>query len=70
LRALIYLALVGEQATADRISAGAHIPRRLLARVLARLTRAGLVESSLPCTTHEAWVEGQRAILECLKGIS
>ena len=45
LRALIYLALVGEQATADRISAEAHIPRRLLARILAKLSHAGLVQS-------------------------
>lgn len=45
LRALIYLALVGEQATADRISAEVHIPRRLLARILAKLSHVGLVES-------------------------
>ena len=45
LRALVYLAWVGEKATADRISAEAHIPRRLLARILASLSRAGLVES-------------------------
>ena len=45
LRALIYLAWIGEQTTADRISAEAHIPRRLLARILARLSHAGLVES-------------------------
>ena len=45
LRALIYLALVGEQATADRVSAEAHIPRRLLARILAKLSHAGLVQS-------------------------
>jgi len=44
-RALIYLALVGEQATADRVSAEAHIPRRLLARILAKLSHAGLVQS-------------------------
>ena len=37
LRALVYLAWVGERATADRISAETHIPRRLLARNLARL---------------------------------
>ena len=42
LRTLIYLARVGEQATADRISTEAHIPRRLLARILARLTLAGI----------------------------
>ena len=45
LRALIYLAQTGERVTADRISAESGIPRRLLARVLARLSRAGLVES-------------------------
>jgi Rrf2 family protein len=110
LRALIYLALVGEQATADRVSAEAHIPRRLLARILAKLSRAGLVQSEqgrgggsrlarpagkitlreaveaiegpfgvircimedracgegAPCALHEAWEEGQQAILEYL----
>ena len=45
LRALVYLARLGEQATAGRISAEARIPRRLLARILADLSRAGLVES-------------------------
>ena len=45
LRALVYLAWLGERATADRISAEAHIPRRLLARILATLSRAGLVHS-------------------------
>lgn len=45
LRALLYLAWLGERATADRISAEAHVPRRQLARVLAKLARAGLVES-------------------------
>lgn len=45
LRALIYLAQTGVQATAERISAEAHIPRRQLARVLAKLSHAGLVES-------------------------
>ena len=46
LRALLYLSWSGERVTADRISAEAHVPRRLLARILARLSRAGLVESS------------------------
>ena len=46
LRALVYLARSGEQATADRISAEASIPRRLLARILSDLSRSGLVESS------------------------
>ena len=47
LRALLYLAWVGERVPAQRISAEAHVPRRLLARVLAKLSRAGLVESEL-----------------------
>jgi Rrf2 family protein len=110
LRALVYLAWVDERVTADRISTEAHIPRRLLARILARLARTGLVESEqgrgggsrlarpagkitlreaveaiegpfgvtrcimedrvcgegVPCALHEAWEEGQRAILEYL----
>jgi Rrf2 family protein len=110
LRALIYLAVAGEQATADRVSAEAHIPRRLLARILAKLSHAGLVQSEqgrgggsrlarpagkitlreaveaiegpfgiircimedracgegAPCALHEAWEEGQQAILEYL----
>ena len=45
MRALVYLARTGEMATADTISAEAKIPRRLLARVLAGLSRAGLVAS-------------------------
>jgi Rrf2 family protein len=45
LRALLYLAWLGERASADRISAEANVPRRLLARILASLSRAGLVES-------------------------
>lgn len=96
--------------TADRISAEAKVPRRLLARILADLSRAGLVESEqgraggsrlarpaheislrdaveaaegpfgltrcimqdrtcgedTPCAMHEAWLQGQRAILEYL----
>ncbi len=110
LRALLYLAWVGERVTADDISAGARVPRRLLARILAKLSHTGLVESEqgrgggsrlarpageitlreavevvegpfginrcimedracgegAPCTLHEAWAEGQRAILEHL----
>lgn len=110
LRALLYLAWLGEQATADRISAEAHVPRRLLARILAKLSHAGLVESGQgrgggsrlarpareitlrdaveaaegpfgvtrcimeqracgegrPCAMHEAWEEGQEAILRYL----
>ncbi len=113
LRALIYLAQQAEgRVTADRISAEANIPRRLLARVLARLSRAGLVESyegrgggsrlgrppeqvtlreaveaaegpfeithcileqracgeGRPCAMHDAWGEGQEAILDYLAG--
>jgi Rrf2 family protein len=45
LRALLYLAWTGELVPAQRISTQAHIPRRLLARILATLSRAGLVES-------------------------
>jgi Rrf2 family protein len=110
LRALLYLAWVGGRVTADGISAGARVPRQLLARILAKLSHAGLVESEqgrgggsqlarpageitlreavevvegpfgvnrcimedracgegAPCALHEAWEEGQRAILEHL----
>src|ERR671910_3892178 len=110
LRALVYLARVGERVTADMISTEAHIPRRLLARILAKLSHAGLVETEqgrgggsrlaqpatnitlreaveavegpfavtrcivenracgegAPCALHDAWEEGQRAILEYL----
>ena len=45
LRALLYLAWTGERVPAQRISAEAHIPRRLLARILATLSHEGLVES-------------------------
>ncbi len=112
LRALLYLAWLGERVTADRISAETQIPRRLLARILAKLSHAGLVESEqgrgggsrlarpareitlrdaaeaaegpfsitrcimenracgqgAPCALHEAWKEGQLAILEYLGG--
>ena len=111
LRALVYLAWIEERTTADRISAEAGIPRRLLARILAKLSHAGLVESEqgrgggsqlarpaseitlresveavegpfgvtrcimedracgkgTPCALHEAWEEGQQAILEYLQ---
>ena len=111
LRALLYLAWIGERATADRISAEARVPRRLLARILVKLSQAGLVESGqgrgggsrlaqpateitlrkavqavegpfgvtrcilqnracgtgAPCTLHEAWEEGQQAILRYLE---
>lgn len=110
LRALLYLAWAGERVTARRISAEAHVPRRLLARILASLSRANLVESeqgrgggsrlarpatqitlreaveavegpfgvtrcivqdracgeASPCALHDAWREGQRAILDYL----
>ena len=113
LRALVYLARDaerGELVTADRISAEAAVPRRLLARVMAKLARAGLVESSegrgggsrlarapeevtlrdaveavegpfeithcimqqrpcgegRPCALHDAWTNGQNAILSHL----
>jgi Rrf2 family protein len=45
LRALLYLAWTGERVPAQRISAEAHVPRRLLARILATLAGAGLVQS-------------------------
>jgi Rrf2 family protein len=45
LRALLYLARIGERVTAQRISAEAHVPRRQLARILAKLSHARLVES-------------------------
>jgi Rrf2 family protein len=117
LRALVYLAREadrGELVTANRISAEAVVPRRLLARVMAKLVRAGLVESSegrgggsrlarppedvslreaveavegpfeithcimqqrpcgegRPCALHDAWTEGQDAILEHLSARS
>jgi len=107
---LLYLAWIGELVTAEKISSEAHIPRRLLARILAKLSHAGLVESEqgrgggsrlaqpatnitlreaveavegpfavtrcivenracgegAPCALHDAWEEGQRAILEYL----
>lgn len=46
LRALVYLAQGEGRMTAGTISADARIPRRLLARTLAKLTQAGLLESS------------------------
>lgn len=111
MRALIYLARSDGRATRDRISEEAGIPRRLLARILADLSRAGLVEShegrgggsrlsrpareitlretveaiegpfevtrcimeqracgeGRPCAMHEAWEEGQEAILDYLE---
>lgn len=113
LRALVYLAREAEReelVTADRISAEAVVPRRLLARVMAKLARAGLIETTegrgggsrlskrpddvslrdaveavegpfeithcimqqrpcgqgRPCALHDAWAEGQNAILEHL----
>jgi Rrf2 family protein len=110
LRALLYLAWIGERVTAEKISAEAHVPRRLLARILAKLSHVGLVESEqgrgggsrlaqpateitlreaveavegpfgvincimenrgcgegARCALHDAWEEGQRAILRYL----
>jgi hypothetical protein len=45
LRALVYLAWADKRVTADRISTEAHIPRRLLARILAK----GLIAAGAPC---------------------
>jgi Rrf2 family protein len=45
LRALVYLAKTSETATAGTIAEEARIPRRTLARVMAKLSRAGLVTS-------------------------
>lgn len=111
LRALVYLARADSRVTADEIAKTAHIPRRLLARVLAQLSQAGLVTSAEGrgggswlarpageitladavrvvegpfgvtqcilreqtcglegyCAMHEAWLEGQRAILDYLE---
>lgn len=111
LRALVYLARADGRMTADEIAEAAHIPRRLLARVLAQLSQAGLVTSNEGrgggsqlarppetitlanavraiegpfgvtkcilrdqtcgrggyCAMHEAWLEGQRAILDYLE---
>lgn len=47
LRALVYLAQTGDKATADTISEEASIPRRILARTLGRLSRAGVVASQV-----------------------
>jgi Rrf2 family protein len=113
LRALVYLAREVDRVelvTADIISVEAAVPRRLLARVMAKLARAGLVETSegrgggsrlarppeevtlrdaveavegpfeithcimqqrpcgegRPCALHDAWAEGQNAILSHL----
>jgi DNA-binding IscR family transcriptional regulator len=45
LRALVYPAWADERVTADRIPTDAHIPRRLLVRIVAKLSHHGLVES-------------------------
>lgn len=110
LRALIFLARTERLVSADRISTESQVPRRLLARVLAKLARAGLIESQegrgggsrlslppenitlkdaveavegpfevtrciveqracgegRPCALHDAWEEGQQAILDYL----
>ncbi|MEJ7815994.1 MAG: Rrf2 family transcriptional regulator [Rubrobacter sp.] len=111
LRALIHLAQSEGMATADTISTEAEVPRRLLARIMAKLSHAGIVASQdgrgggsrlnrppekitlkdavealegpfevtrcimeqracgegPPCTMHEAWEEGQEAILQYLE---
>jgi len=111
LRTLVFLSGVDGRVTADTISAETGIPRRLLARVTAKLARAGLVETQegrgggvrlarpsegitlrdaveaaegpfevtrcimeqrpcgegRPCALHEAWEEGQEAILGYLE---
>lgn len=110
LRVLVYLAGAEGRVTADRISSEAAVPRRILARVMAKLSRAGLVETvegrgggsllarppqeitlrdaveavegpfevtrcimqqracgeGRPCALHDAWEEGQAAILDYL----
>ena len=45
LRALLYLTVEEERVSATKISSGAKVPPRLLARILADLARAGLVAS-------------------------
>lgn len=45
IRALLYLATADGRVSASRIAEDAEIPRRLLARILADLGRAGLVTS-------------------------
>jgi DNA-binding IscR family transcriptional regulator len=60
LRALIYLARIDGPATRDKISVESNIPRRLLARVLARLSGAGLVESQEGRGGARAWPARQR----------
>ena len=55
LRALIHLSQTGKRVTVDRISAEANIPRRLLARILADLSHAGLVESQEGAVAAPAW---------------
>lgn len=114
LRAVIYLARKGGRTTAGEIAEATEVPRRQLARVMAQLSGAGLVESyeghgggatlarpaeeitvrsvveategpfevrhcimyqrlcgtGVPCVMHEAWIEGQEAILQHLESQS
>lgn len=114
LRAVIYLARKGGRATAGEIAEATEVPRRQLARVMAQLSGAGLVESyegrgggatlarpaeeislrsvveategpfevrhcimyqklcgtGVPCAMHDAWIEGQEAILQHLENQS
>lgn len=73
LRALVYLAQTGEKATADTISAEVKVPRRLLARIMAKLSHAGLVASQegrgggsrLACPPDEVTLKD---VVEALEG--
>jgi DNA-binding IscR family transcriptional regulator len=66
LRALLYLAWTGERAPAQRISAEAHVPRRLLARILATLSREGLVEREITLREAVEAVEGPFGVTNCI----
>jgi Rrf2 family protein len=73
LRALVYLAQSEGRVPAGAISAETYIPRRQLARVLARLSRAGLVESHEgrgggSCLAREPGEITLREVVEALEG--